>query len=103
MRTYHKTFYCACYISAIVEHRAVLNDRVPRQSLVFFYAPALDVAIAAPDAIVRADGGRRYKSFTWGEYLGYLKQHNYEFVTVLEYAQNELVTSITHSDSYCRR
>ena len=61
-----------------VEHRAVLNDRVPRQSLVFFYAPALDVAIAAPDAIVRADGGRRYKSFTWGEYLGYLKQHNYE-------------------------
>jgi gibberellin 20-oxidase len=61
-----------------VEHRAVLNDKVPRLSLAFFYAPSLDTLISAPDALVQADRRRRYKNFTWGEYLDYLKQQNYE-------------------------
>lgn len=61
-----------------VEHRAVLNDQVPRLSLVFFYAPSLDAVISAPPELVQADRKRRYKSFTWGEYLDYLKRQNYE-------------------------
>ncbi|XP_024371460.1 gibberellin 20 oxidase 1-D [Physcomitrium patens] len=61
-----------------VEHRAVLNDKVPRLSLVFFYAPPLETVITAPDAIIQADGKRRYKSFTWAEYLNFLKRQNFE-------------------------
>lgn len=60
-----------------VQHRAVLNDKVPRLSLVFFYAPPLATLISAPDALV-AQGKNRYRSFTWGEYLDFQKQHNFE-------------------------
>lgn len=61
-----------------VEHRAVLNDQVPRVSLVFFYAPPFDTVIRAPEAIVQADGKRRYRNFTWGEFLEFLKKQNFE-------------------------
>jgi len=61
-----------------VEHRAVLNDKVPRLSLVFFYAPPFETVISAPDSIVQADRKRRYKNFTWGEYLEFLKKLKFE-------------------------
>lgn len=61
-----------------VEHRAVLNEKVPRLSLVFFYAPPLETVISAPQQLVETDHKRMYKSFTWGEYLGFLKKQNFE-------------------------
>lgn len=56
----------------------MLNDKVPRLSLVFFYAPPYETKIAAPDAIVGKDGRRRFRSFTWGEYLEFLKTQKFE-------------------------
>lgn len=61
-----------------VEHRAVLNDRIPRLSLAFFYAPPFETLISAPQELVRADRKRRYRSFTWGEFLDHLKKQNFE-------------------------
>lgn len=46
--------------------------------LVFFYAPPLDTVISAPQVLVDADGKRRYKSFTWPEYLQYQRDKMFE-------------------------
>ncbi|EFJ18185.1 hypothetical protein SELMODRAFT_112786 [Selaginella moellendorffii] len=51
-----------------VEHRAVVNQKQGRLSMVFFYGPQEDYVITPPDELIDEDHPLRYRPFTWGDY-----------------------------------
>ncbi|KAJ7539899.1 hypothetical protein O6H91_11G114200 [Diphasiastrum complanatum] len=61
-----------------VEHRAVLNSVKPRLSVVFFYSPYAQAAMAPPLKLVDECHPLLYRPFTWAEYFPRMQKKRME-------------------------
>ena len=53
-----------------------MNSTQPRTSISFFLSPAMDKILSPPEELVGEEHPRKYRDFTWAEFLDFTQNHH---------------------------